>query len=255
MYSQWRNHFNTCKMLLSLQSTGPQYNHLQTNIQIPWNCQYIEYHVASINTRDILITSNDDVIEFEYAGGRHTCECDDSYDIDKEYLASILHYGDHGCFDTELTLTGRMKFKPLVDGFKFTKISHRLGLVTGLYNVKLNEEYPRDEFVVCERPIIDYANKLYLVSKQGQAIQSNIGDVEYTPSVIASIDHLIGKDIPIMQNFETYGKPIKNIVNIDSFKQIELELVDFQFQPVRLESPMFITIKVKPCENPKMKLK
>ena len=57
-----------------------------------------------------------------------------------------------------------------------------------------------------------------------------------------------------MQNFETYGKPIKNVVNIDSFKQIELELVDFQYQPVKLMSPMFITIKIKPCDPPKMRL-
>ena len=241
-------------MLLSLQSTGPQYNHLQTNIQIPWNCEYIKYHVASINTRDILITSTDDVIEYEWDGGKHTLIADDTYEVDRDYLDQIFTYGGHNHFTVVFKLTGQIEFTPNVDGFRFTKISHRLGLVTGLYNVKLNEVYPKDEPFLIEKPIIDYANKLYLVSKQGQAIQSNIGDVEYTPSVLASIDCIIGDGIPIMQNFETYGKPIKNIVNIDSFKQIELELVDFQYQPVLLMSPMFITIKVKPCANPKMKL-
>ena len=247
-------------MLLSLQSTGPQYNHLQTNIQIPWNCEYIKYHVASINTRDILLTTKDDIMEFEWYDEddrkykKHTCECDDTYDVDKDYLAGVLHFGHHNCFDTNLLLTGQLEITPLVNGFKFKKISHRLGLVTGLYNIEINKEYPKDIPIVCERPIIDYANKLYLVSKQGQSIQSNIGSMEYTPSVLASIDHIIGKDVPIMMNFETYGKPIKNIVNIDSFKQIELELVDFQYQPVPLKSPMFVTIKVKPCDPPKMRL-
>lgn len=248
-------------MLLSLQSTGPQYNHLQTNIQIPWNCQYIKYHVASINTRDILITTRDDEIEFEYDDPHnpniiriHTLVCDDKYEITENYLFGLLDYGNHQCFNVQWTLAGKLEFTPLVNGFRFTKISHRLALITGLYNIKLNEEYPINVPFYSEKPIIDLANKLYLVSKQGQAIQSNIGDVEYTPSVIASIDYLIGKDIPIIQNFETYGKPIKNIVNIDSFKQIELELVDFQYQPVPLMSPMFITIKVKPTENPKIKL-
>ena len=241
-------------MLLSLQSTGPDYSHLQTNIQIPWNCEYIKYHVASINTRDILVTSRDDVIEFECDDGKFTLECDDSYDVDKDYLEGILSYGNHRCFRIEYKLTGHIEITPLVEGFRFTKISHRLGLVTGLYNAKLNEEYPINVPFLTERPIIDYANKLYLVSKQGQAIQSNIGSMEYTPSVIASIDYIIGRDIPIIQNFETYGKPIKNVVNIDSFKQIELELVDFQYQPVLLMSPMFITIKVKPVYPPKMKL-
>ena len=101
---------------------------------------------------------------------------------------------------------------------------------------------------------MDYSNKLYLVSKQGQSIKSNIGDREYNPSIIANIDHIIRPAVPIIANFEFLGKPIKNIVNIDSFKQIELELVDFQYQPVPLTSPMFVTMKVKPCENPHMRL-
>ena len=243
-------------MLLSLQSTGPQYNHLQTNIQIPWNCEYIKYHVASINTRDILLTTDDDIFEFICDNSGATYHCGNKYLLEHGSVARMLHYEDNADkFKIEYNTKGQLVFTPLVDGFKFTKISHRVGLVTGLYNIELNKEYSKNVQIVCERPIYDYANKLYLVSKQGQSIQSNIGDVEYTPSVIASIDHEIMEDVPIMQNFETYGKPIKNIVNIDSFKQIELELVDFQYQPVPLMSPMFITIKVKPCDNPKMKLK
>ena len=240
-------------MLLSLQSTGPQYNHLQTNIQIPWNCEYIKYHVASINTRDILISSNDDMIEYEWNGGRRTCRLDNRYDMSNPDILNILQ--NNGVLNSAFNNKGQIEITPLVQNFQFTKITHRAGLVTGLYNIKLNEEYPANVPIVCEKPITDYAHKLYLVSKQGQAIQSNIGDVEYTPSVIASIDHIIMDGLQIMMNFETYGKPIKNIVNIDSFKQIELELVDFQYQPVELMSPMFITIKVKPCDPPKMKLK
>ena len=228
-------------MLLSLQSTRPQYNRLQTNIQIPWNCEYIKYHVASINTKNILMISHDDVIEFEYDGGKHTIECDDTYEVDKDYIERLLTYTNHACFQIKWLINGRLEYTPLVDGFKFTRISHCLALVTGLYNMKLNEVLPKDVPFIGEIPIVDYANKLYLVSKQGQAIQSNIGEVEYTPSVIASIDHVIGQGIPIMQNFETYGKPIKNVVNIDSFKQIELELVDFQYQPVLLESTIHDT--------------
>ena len=241
-------------MLLSLQSTRPQYNRLQTNIQIPWNCEYIKYHVASINTKNILTISKDDVIVFEWDAGIHTIQCDDTYDVDVDYINRLLTNTKHACFNIRWMNNGQIEFTPLVDEFKFTHISHRLALVTGLYNIKLNEELPKNVPFLSEVPIVDYANKLYLISKQGQAIQSNIGEVEYTPSVIASIDHVIGQGIPIMQNFETYGKPIKNVVNIDSFKQIELELVDFQYQPVLLESPMFVTIKVKPCDPPKMKL-
>lgn len=252
-------------MLLSLQSTGPDYSHLQANINIPWNCEYIEYHVASINTRDLLITTEDDAIEFEYEDDygyfhKHKLKCLDLFNVSKKDANSILtwdgadNYLRVGINTDGDGSRGRTLITPLMDEFKFTRIDHRAGLVTGLYNMKLNTVYPANDLIIAERPIRDYANKLYLVSKQGQAIQSNIGDIEYTPSVIASIDHIIDTDTPIIQNFETYGKPIKNIVNIDSFKQIDLQLVDFQYQPVVLASPMFVTIKVKPCDNPKMKL-
>lgn len=241
-------------MLLSLQSTKPDYSHLRTNIQIPWNCEYIKYHVASINTRDILLVTDDDFIEYAWDGGHRRMVFTDAYELNYDDLEEVFTNGNDNHFKVDVAISGEVILTPLVDGFKFTKMTHRAGLVTGLYNVKCNQVFDKDTPFECERPIIDYANKLYLVSKQGQSIKSNIGNIEYTPSVLASIDHVIGKDIPIMVNFETYGKPIKNVVNIDSFKQIELELVDFQYQPVPLMSPMFITIKVKPCVNPKMKL-
>ena len=239
-------------MLLSLQSTGPQYNHLQTNIQIPWNCEYIKYHVASINTRDILLTTSDDVIEYEWNAAGATINCENKYEMTRQDVIDLLQ--NNGVLNAALNDKGQIELTPLVPNFRFRRITHRAGIVTGLYNIDITALYPPNVPIVGERPILDYANKLYLVSKQGQAIQSNIGNVEYTPSVIASIDHMIMEDLSIMQNFETYGKPIKNVCNIDSFKQIELELVDFQYQPVTLMSPMFITIKIKPCKNPKMKL-
>ena len=169
-------------MLLSLQSTGPDYNHLQTNIQIPWNCEYIKYHVASINTRDILITTNDDVIEFEWKDDNGDTQheiliCDELYSVDKDYIERLLTYSGHRCFSLLWTLTDQLKLTILVDDFKFTRISHRAGLITGLYNVKLDEEYLPGSVILTEKPIYDLANKLYLVSKQGQVIQSNIGDM------------------------------------------------------------------------------
>ena len=249
-------------MLLSLQSTGPNYNHIQTNINIPWNCEYIEYHVASINTRDILITTHDDVIEFEYDDDDgNTVQVSNQFPTKfyihlREILPLLRDVNNNvNVIATSFDEYDRFMFIPQFDNFKFTKITHRAGLVTGLYNIDINHIYPKNTTVIAERPIRDYSNKLYLVSKQGQAIQSNIGEEEYNPSVIASIDHVIKESAPIIQNFETYGKPIKNVVNIDSFKQIELELVDFQYKPVPLVSPMFVTIKVNPAESPKMKLK
>ena len=248
-------------MLLSIQSTRDSYNHIRTNINIPWNCEYIKYYVESINTKNILITTDKDYIEIAYGEpGQEknmTITFENTYRLSNtdivnkfskfnEIMDVIIDSQDH-----------KLKIKAK-QSFKFTNITHCAGLVTGLlYNIDLNNSitYTQStEYYEFEIPITDYANKLYLVSKQGQSIQSNIGNHEYTPSVIASVDHIVKDGVPIIVNFETFGKPIKNIVNIDSFKQIELELVDFQYKPVPLMSPMFVTIKVKPSENPIMKL-
>ncbi|KAK8882374.1 hypothetical protein M9Y10_045016 [Tritrichomonas musculus] len=253
-------------MLLSLKSTGPDYNHIRTNINIPWNCEYIEYHVASINTRDVLIITDDDyvVLQWNDNDGRNTPRASisrlhDSKHITAADIFNIFHHLDANRNPIANALingnTGRIEITPHVNNFRITAISYRASLITGLYNHPLNQVFPINVATTCNVPIFDFYNRLYLVSKQGQAIQSNIDDKEYTPSVIACIDHIIRHNVPIIQNFETYGKPIKNIVNIDSFKQIELELVDFKYQPIKLLSPMFITIKVNPAENPKMKLK
>ena len=251
-------------MLLSLQSTGPRYNYIQTNIQIPWNCEYIKYYVASINTSNLLLTTDDDVIEFEYTnddGEKKTVSqsFNDSYHVELVTALNKIKYTDdqmhRSVVDANYNeISHKIEITPLADNFKYTKITYRAGLVTGLYDIKLNEIYPRGVEIVGGIPIRNYNNKLYLISKQGQSIKSNIGDREYNPSVIANIDYPIKYNVPIIMNFEQIGKPLKNIVNIDSFKQIELELVDFQYKPVRLMSPMFVTIKIKPCDPPRMKL-
>ena len=95
-----------------------------------------------------------------------------------------------------------------------------------------------------------YLTYQFSITKQGNAVHTNIGSQEYTPSIIASIDTVIRKGLPVIVNFETYGKPIKNRINIDSFHYIELELVDMMLNPVVLLSPMFVSIKVKPCKTP-----
>lgn len=104
--------------------------------------------------------------------------------------------------ETVFTAEGKNKHLMITPkkSFKFIHISHRARIVTGLLNVKLNVTYEVGKEQVFDIPIWDYANKLYLVSKQGQSIQSNIGDREYTPSVIGSIDNIIREETFLMVN-------------------------------------------------------
>ena len=137
----------------------------------------------------------------------------------------------------------------------FPVITPRARMLFGMMNVEIGKVYQtRDEPYVFDRPITDFANKLYIISKQGNVVHANVGKQEMSPSILASIDTVIRNDSPVIVNFETYGKPIKNRVNIDSFKYLELQLVDMMLNPVKLNVPMFITLKVKPCKVPQMRL-
>ena len=245
-------------MLLSLQSIEDKnskesrktYSRIRTNINIPWECNYIKYHVSSLNTKvDILITTKEDIIKIIDSDGKHyDVKFTDKYYMYESNIKSL--FNTVPIFSSVEIEDRHLKITPTKD-FKFTEITHRARLVTGLLNVKLNEMYKANvNGYVFDIPILDYANKLYLVSKQGQSIQSNIGDQEYTPSIIGNIDVVIKDGGPLIVNFDSTIRPIENVVNIDSFKMIELELVDFMYQPIVLRSPMFVTMRVDPYKAP-----
>ena len=82
---------------------------------------------------------------------------------------------------------------------------------------------------------------------------ANIGEQEYTPSIIGNIDTYVVDEVPIIYNFEKESKPIKIKTYTDSLKYLEISLVDFQFQPVLLKNPMFISIKIKPAKDADVK--
>ena len=128
-------------------------------------------------------------------------------------------------------------------------ISHRAALLTGLYNTKLPISIIANEkYVIPDIPILQHT-KLYLVSLQGNPMYSAIGDMEYTPSVIGSIDGITMDEKPFIYNFELQGKPLKIQTYSESIKYLEVSLVDFMYQPVILKSPLFITVKVKPVKD------
>ena len=246
-------------MLLSIQSiedknevdSRKSYSRIRTNVNIPWECQYIKYHVSSLNTKaNILITTTEDKVVIEDDDKNYEAVFEDKYSLSE---TNMLTYLSALSILTVSIVNKRLTITPSKD-FKFVVLTHRARLVTGLLSAKLNQEYKAGQQYVFDIPILDYANKLYLVSKQGTSIQSNIGDREYTPSVIANVDTFIRDGIPLIVNFETYGTPIKSVVNIDSFKMIELELVDFMYHPIILSSPMFVTMKIKPVKVPMMRL-
>ena len=234
-------------MLYSVQSQPENYNTVRMNIDIPWKCPYVKYYVSSINTKaNILLTTEDDYLIFETANSEIRIDFEESYAYSFGYLVKFLN-ACQKTIEFKNVNNRTISLKP-TENIAFKEGSHRAKLICGLFNCKEFEVDANEEKNVPDLPILDFANKLYLVSLQGVATHSSIGNQEYTPSIIANIDTMIMDQEALIVNYDL-TKPIKVKVNTDSLKLLEMRLVDFMFQPVILKSPLFITLKIKPAQD------
>ncbi len=235
-------------MLYSVKSCDSNnYGTIKLNLNIPWKCPYVKYYVSSISTKvNILMTTEDDYLLFETTSGEVRIDFKEMYNYSLQYLVNylnscqtVIEFKNKNNRTISLTPNGVCSFK---GG------THRAKLITGFYNTKEITFSSSEETDVPDLPILDLANKLYLISLQGLPVGSNIGDKEYTPSVIANIDTVIFDEGPLIVNYDTV-KPIKIKCNTDSLKFLEMRLVDFMYQPIILKSPLFITLKIKPAKQ------
>jgi hypothetical protein len=129
--------------------------------------------------------------------------------------------------------------------FQITGISHRLQLITGLYDMTLPLDskiatYP--VITALSAPYIYYGNKLYLTSDQGNVIKScNI----QSPTVILRINEFMMSTLPILIKPRKEDRDVV-IADGTNFHEISVQLVDRWYHPVSLRSPMIVTIKMKP---------
>ena len=257
-------------MIISVQSTDPEsYNTVRTNFEVPWKCEYVKYYVSSMNTRcNILAATKED--NFKITLTYHNIEEEEEDSDDNEELITedqnftfsefypissfknlekILNQFFANYIKWEYDYQKRVfKMTPL-EHMIIHEPSHRIALFTGLYNTKFpffcraNETY-----VIQDTPIL-YHTKLYLVSLQGNPMYANIGEQQYTPSIIGNIDTVTLDKEALIYNFEKEGKPLKIKTYTDSLKNLEISLVDFQFQPVALTNPLNLCIKIKPAKD------
>ena len=234
-------------MFVSTQSKPIDYSAIQIRLNIPWKCEYVKYYISSINTKaNILITNEADYLLFESPDEDIKIQFEDCYNYSIrsliKYLNSCQSIIKFININNKTIAIKSSKMITLKEG------THRAKLITGLYNTKEFTCNANEEIIVPDLPILDFANKLYLVSLQGIPMNSSIDDKEYTPSVIANIDTMIIDGEVLMMNYDM-TKPIKIKTNTDSLKYLEMRLVDFMFKPIILKSPLFITLKIKPAKK------
>ena len=239
-------------MIYSLSSSVPEhYETINVNINIPWKCEQVKYYVSNVNTMsNFLITTEEDFLLIVMEGEEYNISFTNKTDYESSLISDLKEL--FGCYEKTKTAViekneqGNLKFT-LDKDFQIKDASHRVKLLLGLYHTALPVSSTDKVYVCLSPPITNYANKLYLVSLQGQAIHATKEGMEYTPSVTCSIDTFIKPGLPLIKDFDI--NPIKTVIQAADLSRSSMTLVDFQFEPVVLLSPLFVTLKIKPVKK------
>ena len=238
-------------MIYSLTSTNPaHYETIDVQILIPWKCEQVKYYVSNINTTsNFLLSTEEDYFSIALNGSpeikvyfQNVTDYESTLieELNKLFTRAMIS------LSAERTDTGFLKLKSSTP-FSITEATHRAKLLLGLYHTELPVSSSNNELVTPSPPITNYANKLYLVSLQGQAIHTVKNGMEYTPSIACSIDSFVKSGLPLIKDFNI--NPIKTVINVADLYRSSMTLVDFQFEPVVLLSPLFVTLKIKPVKK------
>ena len=239
-------------MIYSLSSSDPNhYETIDVNINIPWKCEQVKYYVSNVNTMsNFLLTTEEDYLIIVIDGEEYRFTFSNKTDYESSLIKDLKEL--FNCYDKtkiaiiEKNANGCIKLT-LDKDFEIIDASHRVKLLLGLYHTTLPVSSTDKVYVCSSPPITNYANKLYLVSLQGQAIHASKEGMEYTPSVACSIDTFIKPGLPLIKDFDM--NPIKTVIQAADLSRSSMTLVDFQFEPVVLLSPLFVTMKIKPVKK------
>jgi hypothetical protein len=135
--------------------------------------------------------------------------------------------------------------------WQITGMSHRAKLITGFYDCTFPIKCTDSLEGIISAPSVPYnyhGNKLYLMSNQGNVIQScNV----QSPGVLLRINEFLMATLPVLIKPK---KEERDVVIGDgtSLRQFDIKLVDRWYEPVILLNPMIVTIKMKPIllDNP-----
>ena len=239
-------------MIYSLSSSNPEhYETIEVNINIPWKCEQVKYYVSNVNTMsNFLLTTKEDFLLILVEGEEYRINFSSKTDYESSLIEDLkkLFDGYEKIKTVEIKKNehGNLQFT-LDKDFQIIDASHRVKLLLGLYHTTLPVSSTDKVYACPSPPITNYANKLYLVSLQGQAIHASKEGMEYTPSVSCSIDTFIKSGLPLIKDFDL--NPIKTIIQASDLSRSSMTLVDFQFEPVVLLSPLFVTLKIKPVKK------
>ena len=139
----------------------------------------------------------------------------------------------------QLVLTGSQEFSII-------NASHNVKLLLGLYHCTLPIASNTKILTMPSIPYRSYGNVLYLTARTDMicSVNNKDGDEE-SLSIAYKTNEILYPGFPVMCKIPNQW----SIINSSQLNQLEFTLVDFQFKPVKLHSPLYITLELNYSNN------
>lgn len=217
------------------------YNIVEFHPKLPCYSDRFKWYISSINTfANFLVTTTDDFLEFNDETYYFENRCE--YDIAEIpiYLTKLINDENFKIYissDNLLCIESLSKnVKP-----KITNASNRVKMLLGLEN--MNFPLIDSKIIIAKTsPKTMFGNILYLRSFQGYSLETTKDDKNLDINICYRINTFLKSGLPIIIN----KKQDVLETNYENILKIKIELVDKNFEPIILKSPLKIDLVIKP---------
>lgn len=249
-------------MYYELSSNDPKdYGTIQFNSTCTLYYNKLYFRVTNLCTHsNFMITTKDDYIVIEYQNDDECVKKTYNFNDRYQYQSSSVVNDILDLFKNDLTNSidnvfyndsGTLTFCSKTP-FKIIDASHRAKVLLGLYNSELpySAELYSDELkqYYCEMESIPYlclGNVLYLTSNNASVSGVNKNNKITFESICYKVIDFIHPGVPLISKLQ--GQNVN--ISPEDLSKMKFTLVDFQFHPVILKAPLFITLFIDNSEK------
>ena len=213
------------------------YEQIHSNLRVPFT-QYSTLIIDSLTTNACFeVLNTNDYLKFNVSGSDLTLTFDESYsDLNAESLATLLDEllkNDHiGC---SVDYTNRIRFN-YSGNFALIDASYNMRTLLGIFDQTLPIN-SNNGVIQCEA-VGQYLSTsiLYLIGSIGGKCFIKEGEGYKNKRVLMRINNSFSANFPVIAN----NAEFKVYTLSSDLSNIDFELVDARFRPVKLLSPMYL---------------
>lgn len=195
------------------------------------------YRINSLSfLANFSLTTSEDYLTINSEGTKTTYRFQDkgqydlTYDLGQLLTGYTVSINDRGL----LVITGSKEFS-------ITEASHNVQLLLGIYHSQLPIHSSAKTIVSDSVPYTSYGNVLYLMARTDMVCSvNNQSGEEESLSIAYKTNEILYPSFPVMCKIPGQWSTISSA----QLQQLEFRLVDFQFKPVKIHSPVYLTLEI-----------